>query len=246
MRLIWVVHRNGKGHCNRSIGYYGKTVQENDIYWAPAMGGVLSTYHHIKDSHSNHWSGHHFARNWGTVGWSHSTKCPTTREWAAGMSKPEWSGLSFLLPHEPLETLYSMFPGERSASKDQVLRAEPKASRVTGLEKIDGHVLWPGLGERTGRLYLPPKQQPFPGQLKLGQPGMKLCLLLNKGTGTETQESALWAPSRTWFDLQRIGRVPDAQKYFLPQMPKIPPVTTPENLGEQLHLPVLMFPPSFL
>lgn len=165
--------------------------------------------------------------------------------------------LSFLLPHgasqkspslssEPLETLYSMFSGERGASKDQVLRVEPKASRVTGLEKRDGHVLWLGLGERTGRLYLPPKQQPCPGHLELGQPGMKLCLLLNKGTGTETQESALWAPSRTWFDLERIGRVPDAQKYFLLQMPKIPPVTTPENLSEQLHLPVLMFPPSLL
>lgn len=32
MRLIFVVYRNGTDHCDRSIGCYGMTGQESDIY----------------------------------------------------------------------------------------------------------------------------------------------------------------------------------------------------------------------
>lgn len=53
MRLVSVVHRNGQVHWDGSVGCYGMMGQETDIYWAPAVGRVLSTHHHTKTLTAN-------------------------------------------------------------------------------------------------------------------------------------------------------------------------------------------------
>lgn len=134
-----------------------------------------------------------------------------------------------------IQDVFTHVPGEGGVSEGQVLRAEPKKAGLQGLEEREGHVLWLRSGREPGRLCPPSKPQQCPGQLELGQPGMKPCLLLNKDWGLGLKEGELWVASRTWFDLKRIGRVPEAQKHFLPQVPEIPPVPAPENLAELLH-----------
>lgn len=142
----------------------------------------------------------------------------------------------FFLPHgasqqTPLCLLSpSKFFSPCSKVRKGFLRAKYSelTPRQAGLQawRREGHVLWLNKGrEGIERLWLPPKQQPCPGQLELGQSGMKPCLLLNKGTGTGPQREwalssfqdlirfkenreSIWSPDTSCLRCQKFHQLP--------------------------------------